>query len=89
MAGTLGIAGRKQMTYETSMETVMNQHSEQMADERHQRWRSEADRDRVLRAMRRAHRAERRLAAARRQSAAAHDAMVHAAVMAQLANVGN
>jgi hypothetical protein len=71
------------------METVMNQHSEQLAQERQRRWRSEAERDRVLHAMRRAHRAERRLAAARSQSAAAHDAMLHAAVMAQLANVGS
>lgn len=65
----------------------MNQHSEQLADERVQRWRSEAEGDRVRLALRRAHRAERRLAAARRQSAAAHDAMAQAAVLAQLARV--
>lgn len=81
---------------ESLMETVMNQHREQLPDHRVQRWRSQAEQDQVRRALRRAQRAsrraqraEQRLAAARRASVAAHDAMAQAAVQAQLAHVGS
>lgn len=75
--------------YRAVTEIAMNERRNQLVDERVRRWRSQAEQDRVRQALRRAHRAERRLAAARRASVAAHDALAQAAVQAQLAHVGS